>query len=339
MLSEKSIRELRQVLEPSRVLTDPDELLVYEIDAAQDRGAPDGVAFPLSADEVAGLARWSRLHGIPLISRGAGTGLSGGAVAEHGGLIVEFSRLNRILELDAASRGALLEPGVITQTFDERTQALGLYYPPDPSSGRASTLGGNVGENAGGPHCFKYGVTTNYITGLEVVLADGSRLRLGGRALDYPEYDFNSLLVGSEGTLGLVTQIYTRLLCKPAGVKTLMAAFDSVEQAGRAVSAVIAAGLIPATLELMDQKIARIVEDFAHPGIPTQAGALLIVEVDGYPASLAPQMEEIAASIREHGGFDLRIAQTAAERDRIWYARKSAAGAMARLAPAYLLLD
>ena len=221
----------------------------------------------------------------------------------------------------------------------KRSNDYGLYYPPDPASGRSATLGGNVAENAGGPHCFKYGVTTNYITGLKFVLSGGQMLTSGGYAFDYPEYDWTGIITGSEGTLAVVTRIMTRLMRQPPGVMTLMAVFDSVEVAGTAVSAVIAAGLVPATMEMMDQKIARIVEDYAHPGIPTDAGALLIIEVDGYPDSLQPQMDEVSQILKSCGGRDLRIAQSAEEREKIWYARKSAAGAMARLAPAYLLLD
>jgi D-lactate dehydrogenase (cytochrome) len=339
MLSNEALQGLYNFLERRQVIVDPAELVVYEVDAASDRGKPDGVVMPESAEQVERIVAWAGQHKIPLISRGAGTGLSGGAVAESGGLIVEFSRFNHILEIDRDGGSAWVEPGVISQTLDDRTRALGLYYPADPSSGRSSTLGGNVAENAGGPHCFKYGVTTNYITGLDVLLADGQRVRMGGRANDYPEYDFSSLITGSEGTLGLITGIYTRLIRQPAGVKTLMAAFDSVAGAGRAVSAVIAAGLTPATMELMDQKITRIVEDFAHPGLPVEAGALLILEVDGYPESLTSQMDEVAAWLEKNGAFGLRIAKDNAERERIWFGRKSAVGALARLAPSYLLLD
>jgi glycolate oxidase subunit GlcD len=339
MLTAQATQALHALLEKDQLVTDPSELIVYEIDAAQDRGLPDGVAFPSSSEEVQHIVRWANKNRVALVGRGAGTGLSGGAVAERGGLIVEFSRMNRIPEIDAPGRSAVVEPGVINLALDEATKAMGLYYPPDPASGRASTLGGNVAENAGGPHCFKYGVTTNYLTGLECVLADGRLTHTGGRALDYPEYDFVRLLTGSEGTLGLVTKINVRLLRNPPAVKTMMAAFDSVEQAGRAVSAVIAAGLVPAAMEMMDQKITRIIEDYAHSGLPIDAGALLIVEVDGYPASLDPQIEEVAGILRKNGGYNLRSAADAAERETIWFARKSAAGAMARLAPAFLLLD
>ncbi len=334
-----ALRSLAHILSGSQVVTDPTRLITYEIDAGLDRGHPDGVVFPRTADEVARLARWSSEHGVHLIARGAGTGLSGGAVAERGGVVVEFSRMNRVLAIDDAGRGALVQPGVVNLALDGLVKARDLYFPPDPSSQRTSTLGGNIAENSGGPHCFKYGVTTNYVTGLEVVLAGGRRVRLGGRALDYPEYDLVGLLTGSEGTLGIIVEASLRLVRSPPAVRTLMAAFDSVEAAGVAVSAIIARGLVPATLEMMDRKIMRIIEDYAHPGLPVDAGAALIIEVDGYPESVLPQIEEIIGILREHDVRELRVAQTDAERDAIWFGRKSAAGAMARLAPAYYLVD
>ncbi|HEU0004323.1 MAG TPA: FAD-linked oxidase C-terminal domain-containing protein, partial [Ktedonobacteraceae bacterium] len=214
-----------------------------------------------------------------------------------------------------------------------------LYFPPDPASQRASTIGGNVSENSGGPHCFKYGVMTNYVTGMQVVLADGRIVQVGGRALDYPEYDFCGVLTGSEGMLVLMTAINARLVRNPPGIKTMLAVFDSVEQAGIATSAVIAAGLIPATMEMMDQKIIAIVEAWLHIGLPTEAAAMLIIEVDGYPASLDKQIEEVASILRDNGGHDLRVAASEEERNQIWLARKSAAGAIARLAPAHYTVD
>lgn len=338
-MKNRTFEPLIALLGKDRVLVDPAELLVYETDAALDRGMPDAVVIAQTLEDVRRAVRWCFETQTPLIARGAGTGLSGGAVAEHGGVILEFSRMNRILEIDPAGRCAAVEPGVVNLTLDETVRRRGMYYPPDPASGRSATLGGNVAENAGGPHCFKYGVTTNYIAGLEFVLADGRVLVCGGYAQDYPEFDFTGLLVGSEGTLGVVTRILTRLLRLPPGVKTMMAAFESVEAAGAAVSAVISAGLVPATMEMMDQKISRIVEDYAHPGIPVDAGAILIVEVDGYPEGLDSQLDEIARILEACGGYDLRFAHTPEARERLWHARKSAAGAMARLAPAYLLLD
>jgi glycolate oxidase subunit GlcD len=333
------LSSLARLVRPEQLVTHPVELMTYEVDAGHDRGTPEAVVFPVSAQEVITIVGWAAAHGIPIVGRGAGTGLSGGAVAEKGGIIVEFSRMKKVLEFDAAGRSAVVEPGVVNLVLDELVKTGGLYYPPDPASGRSATLGGNVAENSGGPHCFKYGVTTNYITGLEVVLADGRNLRLGGQAMDYPEYDFGGLIVGSEGTLALVTRICVRLLRNPPALKTAMGVFDSVEQAGKAVSAVIAAGLVPATMEMMDQKITRIIEDYAHPGLPTDAGAILIIEVDGFPESLQGQMDEAARILSRNGGRDLRMARSADEREKIWYARKSAAGAMARLAPAYVLVD
>ena len=338
-MNPNTLASLAALLQPGQLLTQAVELLTYEVDAANDRGRPDGVVLARTAEDVTRVVQWAAAHNMPLIARGAGTGLSGGAVAAHGGLILEFSQLNRLLEFDQAGRSVVVEPGLINLKLDETVKKKGLYFPPDPASGRSATIGGNLAENAGGPHCFKYGVTTNYVTGMQVVLADGSRLQLGGRALDYPEYDFSGLFTGSEGTLGIITQASFRLLCNPPAVKTMMAAFDTIADAGSAVSAIIAGGLTPATMEFMDQKMMGIIEAYAHAGLPVEAGAALIIEVDGYAESLEAQMNEIVAILKAFTRRELRIAQSAEERDRIWYGRKSAAGAMARLSPAYYLLD
>jgi D-lactate dehydrogenase (cytochrome) len=339
VLREDQLRSLQTLLPRGQVFTDRASLISYEVDAGMDRGVPEGVVFPRSAEEVARIVRWAAEHAIPLIARGAGTGLSGGAVAERGGIIVEFSHMQRILDIDVHGRSAVVEPAVINLALDEQVKTKGLYFPPDPASQRASTIGGNVAENSGGPHCFKYGVTSNYVIGLDVVLADGRRVRVGGHALDYPEYDLCGLLTGSEGMLALITAITVRLVRNPPAVKTLLAVFDSVEQAGKGVSAIIAAGLVPATMEMMDQKIIQIVEPFAHAGLPTEAQAILIIDVDGYPTSLDRQVEDVTQLLQTHGARDLRISSSAEERNQIWFARKSAAGAIARLAPAYYTVD
>ncbi|PWH14269.1 MAG: FAD-binding oxidoreductase [Anaerolineae bacterium] len=328
-----------QAFPPGQLLTRPVELLTYEVDAANDRGTPHAVLLIRSVEDVQKAIRLAAEHGLPIVARGAGTGLSGGAVAHQGGIILEFSQFNRLLEFDPAGRSVIVQPGMVNLKLDEFVKKSGLYFPPDPASGRSATIGGNLAENAGGPHCFKYGVTTNYVTGLQVVLADGRLIQLGGRALDYPEYDFCGLLTGSEGTLGIITQASFRLLRNPPAVKTMMAAFDTIADAGNAVSAIIARGLTPATMEFMDQSMMGIIESYAHAGLPTEAGAALIIEVDGYPASLDPQMEEIVGIVQGFTRREIRVAQSAEERDRIWYGRKSAAGAMARLSPAYYLLD
>jgi glycolate oxidase subunit GlcD len=338
-LREYELRALKALLAKGQVFTDKASLISYEVDAGMDRGSPEGVVFPRSAEEVVGIARWAAEHGVPLIARGAGTGLSGGAVAERGGIIVEFSQMKRILDVDEYGRSAVVEPAVINLALDEQVKMKGLYFPPDPASQRASTIGGNVAENSGGPHCFKYGVTSNYVIGLDVVLADGHKVRVGGRALDYPEFDLCGLLSGSEGMLALMTAITVRLVRNPPAIKTLLAVFDSVEQAGMGVSAVIAAGLVPATMEMMDQKIIRIIEAFAHAGLPTEAQAILIIDVDGYAASLDKQIAEVVHILQAHGGRDLRVSSNDEERAQIWFARKSAAGAITRLAPAYYTVD
>ncbi len=339
MLTKTQLQPLAKLFNKRQLATDAVELITYEVDAGFDRGKPDGVFYPESTADVSRLMRWASEQGIPLVARGAGTGLSGGAVAEHGGIIVEFARMNHILDFDVAGRSVIVEAGVVNLTLDGEAKRRGMYFPPDPSSQRSSVLGGNIGENSGGPHCFKYGVTTNYVTGLETVLVNGDVVQLGGPALDYPEYDLCGILVGSEGTLGIVTKAFLRVLRNPPGVKTLMVAFDSIEQGGRAVSALIAAGLVPATLEMMDQKIMRMIEDYSGAGLPVEAESGLIVEVDGYPASLDGQMEEVADLLTQHGGHSLRIAQSEEERQRIWYGRKSAAGAMSRLSPSFYLVD
>ncbi len=339
MLQATILDSLHDLLPKGQVFTDQATLLTYEIDAGLDKGSPEGVVFPRTAEEVARVVQWAATHNVPLVARGAGTGLSGGAVADRGGIIVEFARMNHILEIDELGRSVVTEPAVINLRLDEQARRHGLYFPPDPASQRASTIGGNVSENSGGPHCFKYGVTTNYITGLDVVLADGRQVRVGGRALDYPEYDLCGLITGSEGMLALITSISARLLRNPPGVKTMLAIFDSVEQAADAVSAIIAAGLIPATMEMMDQKITNMAEPYAHAGLPLDAGAILIIEVDGYPASLDPQIHEIEQLLQAQGVREIRIARSEEERYKIWLARKSVAGAITRLTPAYYTVD
>ncbi len=339
MLKKSVLDSLMTLLPKGQVFADRAALIAYEVDAGMDKGVPEGVVFPRSTEEVMLIARWASEHGVPLVARGAGTGLSGGAVADRGGLIMEFVHMQSILDVDAPGRSALVEPAMINLRLDERAKEFDLYFPPDPASQRASTIGGNVAENSGGPHCFKYGVTTNYVTGMEVVLSDGRRMRVGGRARDYPEYDFCGLLTGSEGMLGLITAISVRLLRNPPAVKTLLAVFDSLSLAGDAVSAVISAGLVPATMEMMDQNIVRIIEPFAHANLPLDAEAVLIIEFDGYPESLDAQADEVIQILKQYGGHNMRVARDEEERSKIWLARKSAGGAIAREAPAYYTVD
>lgn len=338
-VSSEDWKALRAVLPRDAVLTDPIELIPYELDGSLGSGAVEGVVVVCSTAEVVKVVQWAVQRGVPLVARGAGTGLSGGAVAPLGGIMISLARMKRVVEMDERGRSVVVQPGIVQQALEEFVRTKGLYYPPDPASGRACTIGGNLGENAGGPHCFKYGVTANYVMGLEAVLSDGQVIRTGGRAFDYPEYDFTGVLVGSEGTLGIVTEAEMRLLRNIPGIKTLMAIFDSVEAAGEAVSAVIARGLVPATLEMMDRTMIGIVENYVHAGLPVDAEALLIIEADGYTESLDSQMAEILQVMQAQHARELRLAQSAAERDRIWFARKSAFGAIAQISPAYLIVD
>jgi glycolate oxidase subunit GlcD len=333
------ITSLLNLFTADQLISDPVELITYEIDAGVDRETPLAVVFPANTGDVIRIVEWCRDHRIPISARGSGTGLSGGAISAKGGLIVELSRMKEIQEIDGAGLRARFQPGVITLHFSDTVAERGLYYPPDPGSDRSATLGGTIAENAGGPHCLKYGVTTNYVMGMEVVLSDGNCITLGGPALDYPGVDLPGLLTGSEGTLGIITSATVRLLIKPPAVMTMMATFDSVDQACAAVSAIIANGIVPATLELMDQKIMEILEDYTHAGLPVQAGAALIIEVDGYSDGLQAQIDLIIEIIQQFKAVNFRIAKDAEERAAIWFARKSTAGAMARLAPAFLAVD
>lgn len=322
-----------------RLLVDPAERIAYESDAGFDRALPDAVFFPETAEDVSAVVRWAAGEGWPIVARGAGTGLSGGAIASRGGVVAAMVKMDRILEIDEVGRTATVEAGVVNLDLAEAVRARGLYFPPDPASGRTACIGGNLGTNAGGPHCFKYGVTANYVLALDVVLADGRLARLGSEAVDAPGVDLCGLVVGGEGTLAVVTGACLRLVGQPPEVRTMMAAFDSLEAAGAAVSAVIAAGLVPAALEVIDRRGMRVIEEFRPCGLPVDDGAVLIAEVDGYEAGLEPQVEEVAALLRERGASQVRIAADEAEREALWFGRKSAAGAMARLAPRYYLTD
>ena len=329
----------QRLLRPDQIISDPAELLTYETDAGLEHGLPEAVLFPESESDVVRIVTWAQANAVSLVARGAGTGTSGGAVAQGRGVVVELSRLQRIVEFDEEQKSVVVEPGLVNAELDQWAEARGLFYPPDPASGRVCTLGGNIAENAGGPRCSKFGVTTNYITELRAVLADGRVKQFGGPTLDYPEYDWVGVLTGSEGTLALITQARLRLRRQPPATTMLMAAFDSIEQAGEAVSDVLARGLVPTTMEMMDRAIVRIVEDYSHIGLPVEAGALLIIQLDGSAASLPGQITEIESALREHGVGHISRAETAEERERIWRARKDSAGALAWIAPAYYASD
>jgi glycolate oxidase subunit GlcD len=332
-LSDPARAALREIVGADAVHTDLAALLTYSRDAGLVRGRPEAVVLPVSAEQVSALVRWAAGQGMPVTGWGAGTGQTGGAVAVHGGLVIAFANMRRLLDLDAEGRQALVEPGIITAHLDRAARDQGLIYPPDPASDRASSIGGNVAENAGGPRCCKYGVTSHYVLGLTTVLADGSVVDWGGPALDTPEINFLDVLVGSEGTLALTTAARLRLMPRPEAVGTMMASFRSPEQAGQAVSAIIRSGLRPAALELLDGLLYSSVERSAHMNLAPGAGALLIADVEGFPDSLASNVRRLEEAVRPFDPLEVRLATSETEREAIWYARKSAFAATAWIAP------
>jgi glycolate oxidase len=336
---ERLAERLGAELGPGVVFRGPEDTIMYEYDYGLDRGEPELVALPASAAEVQTAVRLARQEGVPVIARGAGTGIAGGSVPRAGGLVIGTARMNRILEIDAENRCAVVQPGVVNLELSQATAPFGLFFAPDPSSQKASTIGGNVGNNAGGPHCLALGVTTNHVIGLEAVLDDGSIVRLGGKSPDAPGLDLVGLLVGSEGTLAVVTEATVRLLPEPEAVRTAVAIFASVEAASEAVSRLIGAGVVPAALEMMDQLALSAIEAAFHAGYPPEAGAVLLVEVDGLSEQVERQAGVVDEVCRACGALEIRLATTAQERARLWAARKGAASAMGRIAPNYYLHD
>lgn len=338
MLTESQKASLKALFPAGQVFFDLTSRLSYELDAGVFPGLPDALVVLNSAEDAQHLVVWAGKNHVPLVARGAGTGLTGGAVASQGGIVVSFARL-KAAQVDEASRLATVQPGLVNQELQRRLAPSGLIFPPDPASYSVSTIGGNVAENAGGPHCLKYGVTGSYVHGLEVVLADGSCVWFGGACYDPPEYNFTSLLTGSEGALGLITRVVLGLRRPAAGVKTLTASFAKVADAGQAVSAVIAAGLTPATIELMDHNMINLVEDYLGLGLLRQAAALLIFDVEGYPEGLDPQLDGVAEILARFTPLEIKIARTAEEREALWLGRRSASGAVSRISPSEYTLD
>src|SRR5581483_5324048 len=265
---------------------------------------------------------------VPVIPRGAGTGISGGAVPVAGGLLLALTRMRRILEIDVANRRALVEPGVVNLDITKAVEPLGLFFAPDPSSQRASTIGGNVGNNAGGPHCLLHGVTANHVLGVEVVLADGALLWCDSSARDAPGYDLSGLAVGAEGTVGVVTKVLVKLMPKPERVQTFLAIYGSIDDASAATSAIIGAGIVPAALEMIDQLALQSIEQAFHAGYPMDAGAVLLIELEGLDEEIERQIPEVERLCTEHGARALRVARDARERALLWAGRKSDASAM-----------
>jgi glycolate oxidase len=340
MEKHKFLQELTDIMAPSRILSAPDELLVYECDGhTLDKALPGAVVFPTSAEQVVKIVKLANTYGIPFVARGAGTGLSGGALALDGGIVIEMCRMNKILEIDYVNQRAVVEPGLVNLHLSLAVSEAGYYYAPDPSSQGSCTIGGNVAENSGGPHTLKYGVTTNHVLGLEVVLPNGEVVHLGGPVLDTPGYDLAGLFVGSEGTFGIVTKVTVRLLRKPEAWKTILAVFATVEEASNAVSGIIGAGFIPAALEMMDNLTIQAVEAATGAGLPLDAGAVLLIELDGITDGMDEDAARIAEVCQQHGCRYTRVARDEAERALLWKGRKQAFGSIGRLSPNYYTHD
>ncbi len=333
------VRELERILGDDGVLWTSYDLMLYEYDGSIDKARAQAVVFPKSSEDVSRVVKLCNARGVPYTARGAGTGLSGGAIPSLGGVLISFSRMNRILELDYENLRAVVEPGLVNLRLSQAVAHEKLLYVPDPSSQKACTIGGNVGENSGGPHTLRYGVTTNHTLGLEFVLPNGDVVQTGGKALDAPGYDLTGLYVGSEGTLGIATKIVCRLVPMAESVKTLLVVFPTVEAASHAVSGMIARRIVPAALEMMDNLCIQAVESRAKVGFPLDAAAILIVEVEGLAEEIETYAEEIEAVCRGYDALDVRIAKDDAERARLWSARKGAFGAIGSITPDYYTID
>jgi glycolate oxidase len=339
-LTPQLLRELEGIVGGRGVVSSPEGRLTYEADMHTfHKGIPDVVVLPETAEQVALIVGLCRREHVPVVPRGSGTGLIGGAMAPLGGVMIGMNRMNRVLELDLANRCATVQPGLINLSLSQATREHGYYFAPDPSSQMVSSIGGNCSTNAGGPHCLKYGITVNHVLGLQVVTGAGELVWLGGKVQDRPGYDLTGVFVGGEGTLGLVTAVIVRLLHVPEGVKTLLASFSTLDDASETVSAIIAAGIIPSALELIDDFFVRAIEEGIGAGYPKGAGAVLLIELDGPREEVEAQATRIVPICRDHAALEIRVAQDEAERALLWKGRKEAAGVVGRLASSWFLQD
>ena len=333
------IAQLQAVVGNDYVIVHPEDLLVYEYDGSVDRSMPRAVALPADTEQASKIIALAYAAGVPVVGRGSGTGLSGGAITPPDGLQIAFPRMDRILEVDTVNRTALVEPGVINLDLDNHARKFGLRYAPDPSSQRACSLGGNIAENAGGPHCLAYGTTTNHVIGMEVILEDGEVVQLGGLARESVGYDLRGAFVGSEGTFGIATKILVRLLPVPESVRTFLGIFSDIDSACTAVSAIIGHGIIPAALEMIDALSIKAVQNVTDAGYPNDAGAVLLIELEGLHEEVDELSAEVESALWDTGAADVRIAQADDERERLWVGRKTAFGAFGTIAPNYYLVD
>jgi glycolate oxidase len=340
MISAELATRLRAAVGVENVLAMASDLVVYECDGFTiEKNSPDVVVFPRTTAEVAAVVKLANEFGVPFLPRGAGTSLAGGCLPIGGGVMIVLTRMKEIVEINLRDRYAVVQPGVVNVWLTNALKGSGFHYAPDPSSQGACTIGGNVATNSGGPHTLKYGVTVNHILGVEAVLADGRIVQFGGPCEDTPGLDLVGAIVGSEGTLAIVTKIWCRLTKNPQGVRTMLGIFDSVDDATTAISEIIGAGIVPAALEMMDQGIVAALEEAFHFGFPLDAEAVLLIEVDGLEAGLDEQRERIVALCKQCGAREVRLAADAKERQKLWKCRKQAFGAIGRLSPSYCTQD
>lgn len=334
------VMKLREIVPGEGVIADEDELRVYESDGLTAYKQPPLIAvLPETTEQVSQVLKFCHDEGIKVVPRGAGTSLSGGALPLADGIILGLGKFNRVLEIDYDNRCAVVQPGVTNLGITKAVEGEGFYYAPDPSSQIACTIGGNVAENSGGVHCLKYGLTTNNLLGLEMVLIDGTVLRIGGKHLDAEGYDLLGLMTGSEGLLGVVTEVTVRLLKKPETARALLLGFSSSESAGELVAAIIAAGIVPGGMEMMDRPAIHAAEDFVHAGYPLDVEALLIVELDGPKAEVDYLIETVSQLADEKGAVTKRVSESEEERMRFWAGRKAAFPAVGRISPDYYCMD
>lgn len=321
------------------VLHRDQDLLLYEYDGSIDKGRPECVVFPRRTEDVVEIVRIAADYDLPIVGRGAGTGLSGGVIPTRGGIMIGFARMNKILDVDIENECAVVQPGVVNLDITRAVQGHGYYYAPDPSSQKACTIGGNVAENAGGPHTLIYGVTTNHVLGIEAVLPDGTVLQVGGKEQDLPGYDITGLLTGSEGTMALVTKVIVRLMRASEAVETLLSIYDRADDAADTVAELTARAVTPAAVEMMDGVMLRMVEEATHAGFPMDAEAVLLIELEGVREGVAEQLELVNSVCSETGAREVRVAKTAEERALLWKGRKNAFGAVGRVSPTYYVQD
>ncbi|MGI8588729.1 MAG: FAD-linked oxidase C-terminal domain-containing protein [Chloroflexia bacterium] len=338
-MQSRIVNEFRAILGEAGVITQPEQLQTYECDGLTNyRVVPEAVLLPTTTAQVQAVVRVCHRERIGFVARGSGTGLSGGALPVKGGVVIGLARMNRIVEVDLPNARVVVEPGVINAHVTDAVAGAGYFYAPDPSSQSICTIGGNVAENAGGAHCLKYGFTVNHVLTLEVVLPDGTLVNLGGAAPDAPGYDLAGVFVGAEGTLGIATRITLRIVKRPEAVGTLLAAFPTTDAAGAAVSAIIAAGILPAAIEMMDNLSIQAAEAAVHAGYP-DCGALLLVELDGPDAEVGLLMGRVEGLCTDCGAVEIRVARSEEERARFWKGRKAAFAAMGRISPNYIVQD